>query len=86
MWSILWSALAFAAPVAAADDPVKLPCCFTNPQYSGVCIVEPADETCGEVLEYLNSPQSQGKSYCGNTSIRGGWTLTKCEPAPPPGS
>jgi hypothetical protein len=87
MWSILWSALAVASAAPAVDDPPKLPCCLTNPQYSGVCSVEPAaDETCGEVLEYLNSPQSQGKSYCGNTSIRGGWTLAKCEPAPPPGS
>lgn len=89
MWSILWSVLALAAagaPAASPDDP-KQPCCLTNPQYSGVCSVEPAaDETCGQVLDYLNSPQSQGKTYCGNTNIRGGWLLTKCEPEPPPES
>jgi len=27
---------------------------------------------------YLNNPRSQGKTYCGNTSIRGGWRQAKC--------
>jgi hypothetical protein len=63
--------------VARAADPV--PCCFTNPQYTGVCKVEPAEgETCATILAYLNNPQSQGKSYCGNTNIRGGWKQQKC--------
>jgi len=88
MWSILVSTLALAAAGAAvpeaADDP-KPPCCFTNPQYTGVCSVQPsADETCGDILEFLNAPQSQGKSYCGNTTVRGGWEPTRCEPAAPP--
>ena len=43
--------------------------------------MEPAkDETCATILDYLNNPQSQGKSYCGNTSIRGGWQQAPCEP------
>ena len=87
MWSILFSSLALATAMApvVSDDPKRPPCCFTNPQYSGVCSVEPAaDESCGQVLEYLNSPQSQGKSYCGNTTIRGGWSAKKCEPPAPP--
>ena len=47
----------------------------------GTCEVEPAkDETCATILEYLNNPQSQGKSYCGNTTIRGGWQQVPCEP------
>ena len=61
---------------AAAARP---PCCFTNPQYSGVCKVEPGeDESCSSILEYLNNPQSQGKSYCENTSVRGGGAEQKC--------
>ena len=88
MWSILFSSLALAAGAAApagTDDPKQAPCCFTNPKYSGVCSVEPAaDESCGQILDFLNNPQSQGKNYCGNTSIRGGWSSQKCEPEPPP--
>ncbi len=88
MWSILFSSLFLASGAAvpqAADDPNPTPCCFTNPQYAGVCSVEPAaDETCRQILEYLNTPQSQGKSYCNNTIVRGGWALTKCQPPSPP--
>jgi hypothetical protein len=47
----------------------------------GTCEVEPAkDVTCATILDYLNIPQSQGKSYCGNTSIRGDWQQVSCEP------
>jgi hypothetical protein len=71
------------SPLAcAASDKDPLPtCCFTNARYVGTCEVEPSkDTTCAAVLEYLNNPQSQGKSYCGNTSIRGGWQQVPCEP------
>jgi hypothetical protein len=62
-----------------AADPVRA-CCYTNPRYSGVCAVEPGEgESCASVLAYLNDPQSQGKSYCGSTSIRGGWKTKRCE-------
>jgi hypothetical protein len=55
-------------------------CCFTNPRYSGVCEVTPEeDETCASVLAYLNNPNSMGKDYCGNTTIRGGWEEVACE-------
>jgi hypothetical protein len=88
MWSILFSSFFLSSGLAvpqAPDDPKPAPCCFTNPQYAGICRVEPAaDETCGQILEYLNNPQSQGKSYCGNTIVRGGWTTTRCDPEPPP--
>jgi hypothetical protein len=71
--------LACAAP--AADQDPRPSCCFTNARYVGTCEVEPAkDTTCAAVLDYLNNPQSQGKSYCGNTSIRGGWQQVACEP------
>lgn len=57
-------------------------CCYTNPQFSGVCSVEPGEgESCATILAYLNDPQSQGKNYCGSTSIRGGWTPRKCDTA-----
>jgi hypothetical protein len=79
----------FAATAAAAalllGSAAKPSCCFTNPQYSGVCAVEPGEgETCATILDYLNNPQSQGKTYCGNTSIRGGWKQVECKKASPP--
>jgi len=46
-----------------------------------MCEVEPEkDETCAAIIEYLNNPQSQGKSYCNRTNIRGGWKHIPCEP------
>jgi len=76
--------LAASAPPglsAATQDPPPAKCCFNNPGYAGTCEVEPAkDETCGQILDYLNNPRSQGKGYCGNTQIRGGWKSVPCEP------
>ena len=66
------------AIVAVAATPH---CCFTNTRYVGTCDVEPAaDETCASILGYLNNPQSQGKTYCGSTTIRGAWTAVACPP------
>jgi hypothetical protein len=57
----------------------RAPCCYTHPQYAGPCAVQPAKgETCASILSYLNDPRSQGKSYCNNTNIRGGWKQVKC--------
>jgi len=68
------------ASAANAQDP-RPHCCFENPRYVGACEVDPAqDETCATILEYLNNPQSQGKSYCNSTNIRGGWKSVPCEP------
>ena len=65
-----------------ATDQTPAKCCFTNPGYAGTCAVEPAkDETCAQILAYLNNPTSSGKSYCGNTSLRGGWASVSCEKA-----
>lgn len=65
---------------ARATGIAKDPCCFTNPRYTGVCEVTPGeDESCGGILAYLNSQTSVGKSYCGNTTIRGGWRTVSCE-------
>jgi len=30
-------------------------------------------------LDYLNNPMSKGKTYCKNTSVRGGWQSVACE-------
>lgn len=60
-------------------------CCFTNPAYSGVCVVGPAEnETCGSILAYLNNEQSVGRNYCDRTNIRGGWQQVGCETPVPP--
>lgn len=66
---------------AVAQDPSpREDCCFNNRAFSGVCVVKPAeDETCATILAYLNNPRSQGKDYCGKTSIRGGWQQISCE-------
>ena len=55
-------------------------CCFANPRFSGVCQVTTGpDETCSDVLAYLNNQASVGKTYCGNTKVRGGWAQVACE-------
>jgi len=73
-------ALACAAQAADGKDP-RPHCCFTNARYVGTCEVAPEkDETCATILDYLNNPQSQGKSYCSSTTIRGGWQQAPCEP------
>jgi len=74
-------AIATIAGSAAAEQAAMAdPCCFTNPRYTGVCQQVPQeDETCGDILRYLNNPNSTGKAYCGNTSIRGGWAQVECE-------
>src|SRR5262245_13569490 len=69
-----------AGAAASADSP-PTKCCFTNPRHAGTCEVTPAKgETCGSVLAYLNNPNSQGKIYCGNTTIRGDWQIVSCTP------
>ena len=67
------------AAIRASDEPPPR-CCFTNPAYSGVCQVDLHEgETCAGVLSYLNNPRASGKTYCGNTDIRGRWRSVACE-------
>ena len=62
------------------SEPSKKPCCFANPGYAGTCKVQPAeDETCASILAYLDNPMAEGKSYCGGTTVRQGWTEVSCE-------
>ena len=77
--------LALSAPPAEerVQSPTE-PCCFRNPAYAGTCKVQPAeDETCASILAYLNNPMAEGKSYCGGTTVRQGWTLVSCEEQEP---
>ena len=56
------------------------PCCFENPRFSGTCQVQAGpEETCGSILAYLNNPNSVGKAYCGNTTVRGGLSKVSCQ-------
>jgi len=88
------STIAFVALIVVAVVPVfaetataettigNETCCFTNPRYSGTCEVTTGpDETCSDVLAYLNNQASVGKTYCGNTKVRGGWATVECEGA-----
>lgn len=77
---VLVGALVFVQAGTSSASDEKKPCCFANDQYSGICKVFPSeDETCGDILAYLNNPMASGKSYCGNTQIRGGWHQVECE-------
>ena len=69
-----------AAPTAAVSIASSDDCCFTNPRYTGVCQATPGpDETCADILAYLNNQSSVGKTYCGNTKVRGGWAQVDCD-------
>ena len=71
-------AVVVATPVDAAEEP----CCFNNFRFAGGCMVVPTgSETCQSILTYLNSFDSVGRGYCGNTTVRGGWSLTTCSSA-----
>src|SRR5262245_25971114 len=64
---------------ATSQEPAPRKCCFTTPRHTGVCEVAPAkDETCRQILDYLNNPMSQGKAYCANTTVRGDWRSVAC--------
>jgi hypothetical protein len=71
--------LAAVLPAAGAGAPE--PCCFANDRFEGVCTVVPGEgETCQRTL-----PLSTGKSWCGSTSVRGGWVKVGCKTGKPVG-
>ncbi len=73
-----------AVPLKSQDQtqPKESPCCFAREGYQGVCTVTPAeDETCESILEYLNTPGTVSKSYCGGSKLRGGWEKVGCPKA-----
>lgn len=54
-------------------------CCFNNFRFSGTCAARVGqNESCYTVLSYLNNINSVGQAYCGNTTVRGGWTTVDC--------
>ena len=57
-------------------------CCLTNNAYRGVCVVTLGEkETCEGALDYLNAPNTTGRTYCNSTRLRGGWAIVPCPPA-----
>jgi ketosteroid isomerase-like protein len=65
--------------VAPADVQADDRCCLNNFRFAGGCmVIVRGQETCQDVLSYLNSFQSVGKYYCDNTMIRGGWSQSEC--------
>jgi hypothetical protein len=79
---VAFASASSTAIVAQEESAESEACCFTNPAYSGVCKVVPAEgETCESILAYLNNPMAQGKDYCGGTLVRQGWAQVDCEDA-----
>ena len=67
-----------ARPVVADEDARF--CCVANPRFAGICKVTLAeDESCADVLAYLNNAASVGKTYCGTTPVRMGWKEVACQ-------
>jgi uncharacterized protein (TIGR02246 family) len=65
--------------VAPAEVSADEKCCLNNFRYAGGCmVIVRGQETCQDVLAYLNNFNSVGKYYCDNTTIRGGWSLSDC--------
>jgi ketosteroid isomerase-like protein len=65
--------------VAPAEVYADESCCLNNYRYAGGCmVVARGQETCQDVVGYLNNFNSVGKYYCDNTMVRGGWSLSDC--------
>ena len=84
---LLQLALASTGLVArqAQAPGVKVSCTFSNPAYTGSCLVtttrredEKPAAACKPILDCLNNPMC-AKSYCRATTIRQGWKLTSAK-------
>ncbi|MCW8984143.1 MAG: hypothetical protein OQK55_02290, partial [Thermoanaerobaculales bacterium] len=65
--------------VAPAEVQADERCCLNNFRFAGGCmVIVRGQETCQDVISYLNNFNSVGKYYCDNTMIRGGWSLSNC--------
>lgn len=65
--------------VAPGDAQADESCCLNNYRFAGGCmVVARGQETCQDIIAYLNNFNSVGKYYCDNTMVRGGWTLSDC--------
>jgi len=83
--AVLLAALALTATAVAQTRSGQVQpsgsdvCCLNNFRYTGTCeVTVGSGESCSSVLSYLNNLNSAGRQYCGNTIIRGGWTLVRC--------
>ena len=75
---LLCAQLASGAVEPRQDAP-RSQCCFAREGYQGLCKIQPGEgETCESILEYLNTPGTVGKTYCGGSTLRGGWKLVDC--------
>lgn len=78
--ALIGAVAAVAAPTPVAEEDAARTCCVANPSFSGICEVELGpEETCRDVLDYLNNAASAGRTYCGNTDVRGGWKEVACQ-------
>ena len=76
---LLFLALLLVAAGVGRTADAPEPCCYANDRYMGVCRVVPEPgERCLDILNYLNNPGSTGKTYCGATTVRGGWSQVSC--------
>jgi hypothetical protein len=76
-WTLAADAQFVSGQVQQGGGPKQ--CCFNNFRYAGTCAVQTGhNESCSRVLSYLNNADSVGQSYCGNTTVRGGWTIVDC--------
>jgi hypothetical protein len=76
LFYLFFSLMSVTAPIDAASTQ----CCFVHPSYNGVCVVDPGpSESCASILSYLNTAGTAGKTYCGNTILRGGWREVPCD-------
>ena len=76
---LLVAAVMTVVVVAPAEVSADERCCLNNFRFAGGCmVIVRGQETCQDVLGYLNNFNSVGKYYCDNTMIRGGWSLSDC--------
>jgi hypothetical protein len=84
----LFAAAAVVAALAASaasgtgngERDESASCCVANPRFAGICKVELGpEESCADVLAYLNNAASTGRTYCGGTPIRMGWKQVECQ-------
>jgi len=76
---LLVAALMTISFVAPAQVQADESCCLNNYRFAGGCmVVVRGQETCQDVIAYLNNFNSVGKYYCDNTMVRGGWSLSDC--------